>query len=146
MRIIKSSVSQPTAEKQPPLINETTTELHEELPAELDCLLPPPTIATILSPDFTEKDCNEFIDFLTAMDDLPLPTNDNTIQLDMQSNNPNPKQDTNNSSTPETTAHKQMLNLHTNPSTQTKTWKITNVNPTKMKIRNLNTKDKLRIK
>ena len=122
------------AENHPTFIHETTAELHDELPAELDCLLPPPTIATILSPDLTEKECNEFINFLTAMHDLPPPTNNKTIQLDTQSNNPNPKQDTNNSSTPANTTHEQMLNLHTNPSMQTKTYKITNINPTKMKI------------
>ena len=146
MRIINDSVSQHMAENHPTFIHATTPELHDDLPAELDCLLPSPTMATILSPDFTEKDFNEFLNFLTDAHDLPPPTDDNTIQPGTQSINPNPDQDTNNSITPTNTTHKQMLNLHTNPSTQTKTYKITNINPTKMKIRNLNAKDKLRIK
>ena len=103
-------------------------------------------MATILSPDFTEKDFNEFLNFLTVAHDLPLPTDDNTIQPGTQNITPNPDQDTNNNITPTNTTHKQMLNLHTNPSTQTETYEITNINATKMKIHNLKGKDKLRIK
>ena len=146
MRVINDSVSQHIADNHPTFIHATTPESHEDIPAELDCLLPSPTMATILSPDFTEKDFNEFLNFLTDAHDLPPPTDDNTIQPGTQSITPNPDQDTNDNITQTNTTHKQMLNLHTNPSTQTETYKITNINATKMKIHNLKGKDKLRIK